>query len=86
MALIIEKLASGAVGISKMNGKTVLVEGALPGENVEVKIIEEKKGYIAASSSEILEKSEMRVDPICPYYGICGGCDFQIVSEKDSAS
>ena len=85
MALIIEKLASGAVGISRMNGKTVLVEGALPGENVEVQIIEEKKGYIMASSSEILEKSEMRVDPICPYYGICGGCDFQIVSEKDSA-
>lgn len=85
MALIIEKLASGALGVSHINGKTVFVENALPGEKVEIKINDEKKGYIMASSSEILERAENRIEPICPYYGVCGGCDFQFVSEKDSA-
>ena len=85
MALTIEKLASGALGVGNINGKTVFVENALPGEKVEIKINEEKKGFIMASSSKIIERSEKRIEPICPYYGICGGCDFQIVSEKDSA-
>lgn len=85
MALSIEKLASGALGVSHINGKTVFIENALPGEIVEVEIKEEKKGYIMASSSEIIKRAENRIDPICPYYGICGGCDFQFVNEKDSA-
>ena len=67
MALTIEKLASGALGVGNINGKTVFVENALPGEKVEIKINEEKKGFIMASSSKIIERSEKRIEPICPY-------------------
>ncbi len=85
MALRIEKMASEGVGIAHDNGKTVLVKGALPGELVECSAVESKKGYDTAEVSGIIEQSPMRIEPRCPYYGKCGGCDFQIVSEKDSA-
>ncbi|MBQ0071983.1 MAG: class I SAM-dependent RNA methyltransferase, partial [Spirochaetales bacterium] len=65
---------------------TYLVAGALPGESVEVKVLSERRGTVEAVVSSVLEPSPLRKDPVCPYYGICGGCDFQIVSPSDSAS
>lgn len=85
MALRIEKMASDAIGIAHDNGKTIFIRGTLPGELVEYEIRETKPGYIIADAVEILEKSEMRRAPVCPYYSVCGGCSFQIVDEKDSA-
>ena len=78
-------MASDAIGIAHDNGKTIFIRGTLPGELVEYEIRETKPGYIIADAVEILEKSEMRRAPVCPYYSVCGGCSFQIVDEKDSA-
>ena len=72
-------------GLGYDEGKTVIVEGALTGEEVEYEKISEKKGMIEGRVREILTSSPLRVSPICPYYGVCGGCDFQIVGERDSA-
>lgn len=85
MDLKIERLVSGAKGLSHINGKTVFVEGALAGELVECDIIDEKHGYIEAIAKNIIEPSPDRIKPICPYYGTCGGCDFQIVPPEVSA-
>ena len=65
-------------GLGYDEGKTVIVEGALTGEEVEYEKISEKKGMIEGRVREILTSSPLRVSPICPYYGVCGGCDFQI--------
>ena len=85
MALRIEKMASGAVGVAHEDGRTILVAGALPGELVECRTVETKPGYSVAETIGVIEASPLRIEPRCPYYGICGGCDFQIVSEHDSA-
>lgn len=85
MVLKIEKLATGAVGLSRNDGRTVLVHGALPGEVVDCSEVQAKNGYSIAETISVLEPSPLRREPVCPYYGICGGCDFQIVSEHDSA-
>ena len=85
MALKIEKMISLCKGLGYDEGKTVIVEGALTGEEVEYEKISEKKGMIEGRVREILTSSPLRVSPICPYYGVCGGCDFQIVGERDSA-
>lgn len=85
MDVRIEKLISGAKGLGEINGKSIIVSNALPGELVDVEIESEKKSFIQAKAVKVLEPSEKRIIPVCPYYGICGGCDFQIVSEKDSA-
>lgn len=85
MALKIEKMISLCKGLGYDSGKAVIVEGALKGEEVEYEKISEKKGMIEGRVREVLIPSPLRVAPICPYYGVCGGCDFQIVGEKDSA-
>ncbi len=85
MALRVEKLVNNALGLSHIDSRVVLISGVLPGEIVEVKNVREEKGTLLADADSILERSPIRTDPICPYYGVCGGCDFQIVSEKDSA-
>lgn len=85
MELTIEKLASDAIAMAHFNGKTVFVPGLLPGERAECEAKEEKSGYIIAEATKLIEASYLRTEPRCPYYSICGGCSFQIVSEKDSA-
>ena len=65
-------------------GHTCLISNALPGEEVEYRIKKERKGIIEGEATEILTPSPLRVEPLCPLYNICGGCDFQIVSPEDS--
>ncbi len=73
--LIIEKLDHKGRGIVRVNGIPIFVENALPGECVEVKVINEMKGYKEAVVTKYVKLSEDRVQPLCPYYTKCGGCD-----------
>ena len=84
MQVTIEKLVQGGNGFARLeSNKNIFVEGALPGEVVDVFIEEEKKGYTKARVKTILSASENRVIPPCPYWGVCGGCDLQhLASEK----
>jgi 23S rRNA (uracil1939-C5)-methyltransferase len=78
MVVRIEKLVQGGSGFSRLDsGENLFVQGALAGELVEYEIDRVKKGYINAYVTKVLEASPDRVDPPCPYYGICGGCDLQ---------
>ena len=86
MAVKIEKIVSDALGFAHDGGRAIFIEGALPGEVVEYSVREEHNGYAMADCTAVLEPSSMRRSPVCPYYGVCGGCSFQIVDEKDSAA
>ena len=78
MELSIESLAYGGAGVARAeDGVTVFVEGACPGDIVRVEILEDHGRFRKASISEILTPSEDRVTPRCPYFGQCGGCQWQ---------
>jgi len=78
MRLFIEKLISGGDGLAiGEDGKKVFVAQTLPSEVVEASLEQTKGGYNLASVDALVEASEHRVQPACPYWGICGGCDFQ---------
>ena len=62
-------------GIGKIDNKTVFVSNALPSEVVDIDIIVSKKNYCEAGVNKILQKSTDRINPICPYFSLCGGCD-----------
>jgi len=62
-------------GITRVDGKIVFVNGALPGELVELDIIQNKKNYMLANIKSIKNETLNRVKVECPYYGECGGCD-----------
>ena len=64
-------------GVARLNGKTVFVNGALPGEVVQAQITKQKARYEEADLREIIQASEQRVNPECEYYGLCGGCSMQ---------
>lgn len=86
MALRIEKYVNGAYGLAHDgDGRVHLVANALPGELVEEKDAHAKGSAIISSCAGVLEESPVRRKPSCPLYGICGGCDFLIVDEEDSA-
>jgi len=73
----IEKLVYGGAGLGVLNGKACFVQGALPGETVSVRVVRSKSSHMEAVISEIHERSKERVDPPCPYYEKCGGCQWQ---------
>lgn len=85
MVVNIEGLVSGGRGIAHRNGKTIFVTNALPGESVDIIVDKERKGFAEAHVLSYDATSSDRVVPSCPYFGICGGCDFLYVTEKRSA-
>ena len=62
-------------GITYLNDKIVFVSNTIIGEDVEIKILEEKKNYIEAEVIKYNKISSIREKNICPYFNICGGCD-----------
>ena len=73
--MVIEKLDNKGRGICFINNKITFVENALPGEDVDVEIFNEKKKYNEAKVIKYNKKSSDRACVDCKYYGICGGCD-----------
>ena len=72
--VLIEKLDHFGRGIIN-NEKIIFVENALPEELVEIEKIKETKKYIEAETKKIIRRSKNRVEPMCPYYNLCGGCN-----------
>jgi 23S rRNA (uracil1939-C5)-methyltransferase len=73
----IERILPGGVGLAHADGKTVLVSLAAPGDHLRVQVEREQGNVLFASVVEVLTPSPVRVEPPCPYFGRCGGCDFQ---------
>lgn len=76
----IEVLRAGAKGVSigkTPEGKTVLIQDAVPGDLVNVSVFKKKSSYLEGKAVEILRPSEYRVNPKCIHFGVCGGCKWQ---------
>lgn len=82
-AAVIEGYASGGEGVARIEGVAVFVKGTLRGERVDVLI--EHIGHSAAWGrvEALLEPSPARVEPDCPCYGICGGCQFRHMAYEE---
>lgn len=74
---IVESLDHEARGITRLEGKTVFVDRALPGETVEYASFRRKPSYELAHLVNVLKPSTARVEPRCPHFGVCGGCAMQ---------
>lgn len=86
MQLRVERLVSQGYGLAlDGKGKQLLISDALPGEVVEVAIEREHASYVKASTTTVIESNPRRLIPPCPYWGSCGGCDFQYAEEAYQA-
>ncbi len=77
MLLEIESLDAEGRGIARHEGKVVFVEGALPGERVEARILQRKPSFDLAVATQVVHASPFRTVPRCPHFGTCGGCSLQ---------
>ena len=79
----IERLDHQGRGIAYIDDKITFVENALPGEEVLIKITNSKKKYNEGIVQKYIQKSEKRVDNVCPFYESCGGCNILHMSYND---
>ncbi|MFK7851279.1 MAG: class I SAM-dependent RNA methyltransferase [Akkermansiaceae bacterium] len=78
--LRIDSLTNLGAGVGRVDGWVVFVPYALPGELVRTRIFRNDKNHSQGDLVEILEKSPDRVEPGCPLFGECGGCQYQHLS------
>ncbi len=77
MEVTIERILPGGFGLAHADGRTIMVALAAPGDLVRVSIDRVKGNVSFASIEEVITRGPERVEPPCPYFGRCGGCDFQ---------
>ncbi|TDT60852.1 23S rRNA (uracil1939-C5)-methyltransferase [Enterobacter sp. AG5470] len=67
-------------GVARHNGKALFVPGLLPGETAEITLKEDKRQFARGEVKRRLNDSPERVAPVCPHFGVCGGCQQQHAS------
>lgn len=77
MEVTIERILPGGLGLAHAEGQTVMVALAATGDRLRVRVDRVKGNVSFAEIEEILTPSPLRIEPPCPYFGRCGGCDFQ---------
>jgi 23S rRNA (uracil1939-C5)-methyltransferase len=77
--LDIHDVAFGGAGVARSDRKIVFVPFTIDGERVEAEVIEHRKNFDRAKLRRVIVPSPHRVEPTCPYFGHCGGCDYQHV-------
>ncbi len=68
------------LGVAKVDNFPIFIKNALPGESINVKVIAIKKNFAVGKVLEIYKENEFRVEPKCPIYHECGGCNLQHLS------
>ncbi len=69
-------------GVGRINGLAVFVDGALEGEQAEIRIIKINRSYAVGKLISILKPSTNRVTPFCGAFKRCGGCSLQHMDYK----
>lgn len=75
--LDVESYANEGKCIAHHDGKVVFLKGTLPGEIVHARVTRNKKDWMEAEVTGVLQPSSDRQLPFCPHFGYCGGCQWQ---------
>lgn len=81
--MTIERIVGEGRGIGFAEGLTVFVPLTAPGDRVRARLTRQTGRVAWGVIEEIIEPSPRRVEPGCPYFGVCGGCDLQQLSYTD---
>jgi 23S rRNA (uracil1939-C5)-methyltransferase len=74
---IIESLNHDGRGVAHVEGKTVFISGALPGEEVVFRYTVSRRQHAEGEATDVLRAAAQRVAPRCAHFGVCGGCALQ---------
>ncbi len=77
--VLIEDYAAEGKSLARVDGKVVFVEGAVPGDVVDVQLQKNKADWAEGFVKHFHSYSEIRVKPFCSHFGVCGGCQWQML-------
>lgn len=75
----VQDYAAGGKALSRLEGKVLFIEGAVPGDVVDVRLTKNKKDWAEGKAINFHELSKDRVTPFCEHFGTCGGCKWQML-------
>jgi 23S rRNA (uracil1939-C5)-methyltransferase len=75
--VFVESMAAEGKCVSRVDGKVLFIEGAAPGDTVDVELTKIKSSFLEGKAKKIIQLSPNRVNPFCSHFGFCGGCKWQ---------
>ena len=78
--LRIKDVAFGGSGVGRVGGMAVFVPLTVTDDEVVVEVLSVRKKFALAEVRQVVKPSPYRVEPACPYFGRCGGCQFQHIA------
>ncbi len=78
----VERMIPGGKGIAFLEKKAVFLPLVVPGDRIRIKQAADRGSYLEVLDSELVQASPDRQQPPCPYFGRCGGCDFQQMNPR----
>ena len=77
--ILVQDYAAEGKSLARVEGKVVFIEGAVPGDIVDVQLSKNKADWAEGHTIQIHEYSADRVTPFCTHFGVCGGCQWQML-------
>ena len=79
---MVDDYAAEGKSLAKVDGKVIFIESTVPGDVVDVKLFKNKKDWAEGYPLRFHEYSRERVEPFCSHFGVCGGCQWQMLPYK----
>lgn len=76
---MVEDYAAEGKALARQDGKVIFIEGAVPGDVVDVRLGKAKKDWAEGHTIHFHAYSKERVEPFCQHFGVCGGCQWQML-------
>lgn len=79
----ITAVAAEGNALARVNDKVVFVPYVVPGDVIDAQVKRKKHSFMEAVAVKFHKKSELRAEPFCKYYGVCGGCKWQCLKYEE---
>jgi 23S rRNA (uracil1939-C5)-methyltransferase len=77
--VVMENYAAEGKSLGRVEGKVIFVENTIPGDEVDVLLQKNKKDWGEGIALHYHKYSDLRIEPFCQHFGVCGGCQWQML-------